>query len=168
MKAAGGENVSMTSNTVVQAKAIGQKRLKKELEHFSRCHLVTSKQIQVENANETTWNLILSPMDPPYNEEKFKMALEFHPEYPFKPPRICFVSPIYHPNVNSKGEICLTILAIENWKPGITVASVMYSLISLLRNPEPERGLVPEIITEYLNNNEKFIAKAREKSFQTQ
>ena len=38
-------------------------------------------------------------------------------EYPFKPPKIAFKTRIYHPNVDEKGQVCLPIVAAENWKP---------------------------------------------------
>ena len=38
-------------------------------------------------------------------------------EYPFKPPKISFKTRIYHPNVDEKGQVCLPIVAAENWKP---------------------------------------------------
>jgi ubiquitin-protein ligase len=28
-------------------------------------------------------------------------------DYPFKPPALKFITPIYHPNVDEKGSICL-------------------------------------------------------------
>ena len=42
---------------------------------------------------------------------------KFPAEYPFKPPKISFKTRIYHPNVDEKGQVCLPIVAAENWKP---------------------------------------------------
>ncbi|CAD5211496.1 unnamed protein product [Bursaphelenchus okinawaensis] len=164
MKPAASENQSATSNLVAQAKAIGQKRLVKELEHFKKHFLVVTKQVQILSSDSKVWALLIAPQDPPYSEGKFKISLEFGPEYPFKPPRISFLTPIYHPNVNAKGDVCLTLLAIENWKPAVTLATVISSLISLINNPEPERGLSLEIVAEYVNKHDQFLQKAKEKS----
>lgn len=45
------------------------------------------------------------------------MSIDLPVEYPFKPPKITFLTKIYHPNVDEKGQICLPIISPENWKP---------------------------------------------------
>lgn len=57
----------------------------------------------------------------PYNKGAFKVMIDFPPEYPFKPPKLTFKTPIYHPNVDDKGQICLPIVMAENWKPATKV-----------------------------------------------
>lgn len=53
----------------------------------------------------------------PYNKGAFKVSIDFPVEYPFKPPKLTFVTKIYHPNVDEKGQVCLPIVAPDNWKP---------------------------------------------------
>lgn len=53
----------------------------------------------------------------PYNKGAFKVAIDFPVEYPFKPPKITFLTKIYHPNVDEKGQVCLPIISPDNWKP---------------------------------------------------
>ncbi|VDN37185.1 unnamed protein product [Gongylonema pulchrum] len=53
----------------------------------------------------------------PYNKGAFKIAIDFPVEYPFKPPKITFLTKIYHPNVDEKGQVCLPIISPDNWKP---------------------------------------------------
>ena len=53
----------------------------------------------------------------PYDVGAFKIDLNFPTEYPFKPPILTFATPIYHPNVDDKGQVCLPIIHATNWKP---------------------------------------------------
>ena len=52
----------------------------------------------------------------------------FKAEYPFKPPKISFKTRIYHPNVDEKGQVCLPIVAAENWKPATKTDQVSKGL----------------------------------------
>lgn len=54
---------------------------------------------------------------PPYNKGAFRIEINFPAEYPFKPPKVMFLTKIYHPNVDEKGQVCLPIISPENWKP---------------------------------------------------
>lgn len=55
--------------------------------------------------------------NPPFNKGAFRIEITFPAEYPFKPPKICFRTKIYHPNIDEKGQVCLPIITAENWKP---------------------------------------------------
>lgn len=54
---------------------------------------------------------------PPYDKGAFRIEIIFPAEYPFKPPKITFKTKIYHPNIDEKGQVCLPIISVENWKP---------------------------------------------------
>ena len=55
--------------------------------------------------------------NPPYSKGAFRIRIEFPAEYPFKPPKITFMTKVYHPNIDEKGQVCLPIISAENWKP---------------------------------------------------
>ena len=73
--------------------------------------------IAAKEDNILQWKLIIRPLMPPFNKGSFKIELNFPTEYPFKPPILIFVTPIYHPNVDEKGQVCLPIINAANWKP---------------------------------------------------
>lgn len=86
---------------------------------------------------------ILGPADSPYAGGKFFLKIAFPIDYPFKPPTIDFTTRIYHPNINSKGNICLDILK-AHWSPTSTVSKVLQSICSLLIDPNLDEPYVPE------------------------
>ena len=52
----------------------------------------------------------MGPEDSPYSGGVFFLNINFPTDYPFKPPKVNFITRIYHPNINSNGSICLDIL----------------------------------------------------------
>lgn len=102
---------------------------------------------------------IIGPEGTPYHGGVFNLSIHFSPEYPFKSPKINFQTKIYHPNINSAGQICLDILKTE-WSPALTISKVLLSICSLLNDPNPDDPLVSDIANEYKTNRAKFIENA--------
>lgn len=90
----------------------------------------------------TTWNAtLLGPSETPYATLTFKLVLNFPSNYPYAPPEVLFKTPIYHPNVDMSGRICLDILKPGGqgkegaWSAALNVESVLLSIQSLLGEP---------------------------------
>ena len=66
---------------------------------------------------------IMGPDDSPYSGGVFFLDIHFPADYAYKPPKISFISEIYHPNISSDGEICLDILK-DKWSPALTISQV--------------------------------------------
>ena len=60
----------------------------------------------------------------------------FPTDYPFKPPKIKFITKVYHPNIAADGRICIDILQ-DKWSPALTLSRVLLSISSLLNEPNP-------------------------------
>lgn len=83
--------------------------------------------------------------------------------YPFEPPQIRFLTPIYHPNIDDAGRICLDLLKLPPhgaWKPSLNIASLLMSIQLLMAEPNPDDGLMADIASEYKQNRPIFKQKA--------
>lgn len=110
----------------------------------------------------TLWSAtIFGPKDTPYEGGIFKLEIHFTNEYPFKPPHVKFITPIYHCNISRSGSICLDILKY-NWSPALTISKLLISICSLLSEPNPSDPLVPSIARLYKENKDVHDANARE------
>ena len=103
---------------------------------------------------------ILGPKDSPYSGGIFNLSIHFNESYPFKPPKVKFITPIYHPNINKNGSICLDILNTA-WTPILTISKLLLSICSLLTDPNPDDPLVPSIAELYKTDINKFKKNAR-------
>jgi hypothetical protein len=69
-------------------------------------------------------NTNIAQCDSPYSSGVFFLSIAFPTDYPFKPPKVNFITRIYHPNINANGSICLDILR-DQWSPALTISKGM-------------------------------------------
>nr|CAB3267454.1 ubiquitin-conjugating enzyme E2 T-like [Phallusia mammillata] len=85
----------------------------------------------------------------PYENGVFSIDIILPDRYPFEPPLLQFKTPIYHPNIDSNGRICLDILKSPpqgSWKPSLNISSVLTSLQLLMNEPNPDDPLMADIV----------------------
>ena len=68
-------------------------------------------------------------------------ATVFRVEYPYKPPKLVFITKVYHPNIDEKGQIKLPILRVENWKQTTKIEDIIQAIIDLFNEPDTDRPL---------------------------
>lgn len=130
-------------------------RIKKELEDLSADPLINVTAGPVGD-DLFHWTATISgPVNTPYHGGLFFLDIQFPADYPFKPPKVKFITRIYHCNINSGGGICLDILK-DQWSPALTISKVLLSICSLLDEPNPDDPLVPEAADLYQNDREKY------------
>lgn len=108
---------------------------------------------------------IKGPVDSPYHGGEFFLYIEFPINYPFKPPKISFITKIYHCNINEHGGICLDILK-EQWSPALTISKVLISICSLLDDPNPDDPLMIDIAQLYRTNRKLHDENAKQKTIE--
>lgn len=91
-----------------------------------------------DESNLFEWEImIIGPNDTLYEGGFLKAELIFPPEYPLLPPKMKFITPMWHPNIYPDGTVCISILhapgkdewgyedASERWLPVHTVESIV-------------------------------------------
>lgn len=111
------------------------------------------------------------------------MDLQFPSEYPFKAPKVRFLTRVYHPNVKSQsGEICADIInevrekleeeescegigcltnglfavVLQNWAPTLNVLHCLTAIKQILEQPDMDNPLEPEIAKQMHENKTDF------------
>lgn len=106
---------------------------------------------------------IPGPSDSPYENGRFNLEIKITEEYPFEPPKIKFLTRIWHPNISSvTGYICLDILKKDKWSPALSLHSVLISIQSLLNEPIPEDPQDGVAGLQYIDNHDEFVKTAKE------
>ena len=75
--------------------------------------------------------VIFGPDDTEWESGVFRLRLEFKDTFPQEPPKVQFLTKMFHPNIYTDGSICLDILQ-NRWSPTYDVAAILTSIQSLV------------------------------------
>jgi len=105
--------------------------------------------------------IIAGPAQSAYEGGIFKLELYLPEDYPMIPPKVRFLTKIYHPNVDKLGRICLDILK-DAWSPALTIRTVLLSIQALLSSPNPDDPLANDVAEHWKRDERSAIETARE------
>jgi len=101
------------------------------------------------------FKLIICPDEGYYKGGRFVFSFKVGPSYPHEPPKVKCDTMVYHPNIDLEGNVCLNILR-EDWKPVLTINSIVYGLQYLFLEPNPEDPLNKEAAAVLQQNRRQF------------
>eukprot|EP00178_Gracilaria_changii_P017120 TRINITY_DN48958_c0_g1_i1.p1 TRINITY_DN48958_c0_g1~~TRINITY_DN48958_c0_g1_i1.p1 ORF type:complete len:151 (+),score=19.64 TRINITY_DN48958_c0_g1_i1:76-528(+) len=104
--------------------------------------------------------VIAGPSGSPFEGGIFKLELFLPEEYPMAPPKVRFLTKIYHPNIDKLGRICLDILK-DKWSPALQIRTVLLSIQALLSCPNPDDPLANDVAKQWKDDNSTAISTAK-------
>ncbi|XP_065310431.1 ubiquitin-conjugating enzyme E2-22 kDa isoform X1 [Dermacentor albipictus] len=143
---------------------IAVQRIKREFKEVVKSEEVAKCAIKVELVNDNYTELrgeIAGPPDTPYEGGTFVLEIHVPETYPFNPPKVRFITKIWHPNISSvTGAICLDILK-DQWAAAMTLRTVLLSLQALLAAAEPDDPQDAVVARQFKENPEMFKLTAQ-------
>lgn len=101
------------------------------------------------------------PKQSPYEDGLFELELFLPDDYPMLPPKVRFITKVYHPNIDKLGRICLDILK-DKWSPALQIRTVLLSIQALLGAPNPDDPLANDVAKHWKDDEHGAIMQARE------
>jgi len=92
-----------------------------------------------------------------YKNKEFKIDVVFPNDYPYKCPKITFLTKIFHPNIDENGNICLDLLRNESWVPSLNMTFIINAIQSLLSNPNCNDPLNIDASNLFRKDKNEFI-----------
>lgn len=93
----------------------------------------------------------------------YKFNFSIPPNYPHKPPKVTLDNDkcrIYHPNIDTDGNVCLNILK-NDWTPVLDITQVFHGLQFLFLEPNPSDPLNLEAAEIMRNSTSTFERNVR-------
>ena len=105
--------------------------------------------------------VIAGPPSSSYDGGIFDLELFLPEEYPMVPPKVRFMTKIYHPNVDKVGRICLDIIK-DKWSPALQISKVLLSIQLLMSSPNPDDPLANDVADHWKRDERDAMKTARE------
>jgi len=100
------------------------------------------------------FTLTINPNIGYWNGASFEFTFTMPTNYPYAAPKVRCVDKIYHPNIDLEGNVCVNVL--RPWKPTYTIQIILFGLLFLFTNPNPNDPLNKEAAEILRNDKNQF------------
>jgi len=127
-----------------------------------------------DDDNPYVWDVtIFGPPNTPYESGLFKAEMIFPLDYPNMPPKMSFISDLWHPNIYPDGRVCISILhppgedafgyesTSERWRPIHTAESILLSVISMLADPNSDSPANIDAAKQFREEKAEFMKRVK-------
>jgi ubiquitin-conjugating enzyme E2 D/E len=103
---------------------------------------------------------ITAPEDSVYHDDVFRVDITML-DYPDKAPRVEMMTPIFHPNIDSQGAVCIAALRSQ-WSKGRNLRDILLEIVHALSHPNPDDELNRHAAHLMKTNPGEFEDRARD------
>lgn len=107
------------------------------------------------------FQITLRPEEGLWRGGAFLFDFRIDPSYSHVAPKVKCHTKVFHPNLDLEGNICLNILR-EDWKPVLTINSIVYGLNFLFLDPNPDDPLNKEAAEAFMKEPSNFERQAQQ------
>ena len=107
------------------------------------------------------FKITIKPYEGIYKGGTFVFDFKVPKSYPHDAPKVLCETTVFHPNIDMEGHVCLNILR-EDWKPVLTIQSIIMGLQFLMLEPNADDPLNKEAAGMLNENRRKFENTVRE------
>ena len=107
------------------------------------------------------FKITIKPYEGIYKGGTFVFDFKVPKSYPHDAPKVLCETTVFHPNIDMEGHVCLNILR-EDWKPVLTIQSIIMGLQFLMLEPNADDPLNKEAAGMLNENRRKFEVTVRE------
>ncbi len=134
-------------------------RLQKDINELELPHNIKTDFDNVNNLHDI--NIELTPEQGPYANGTFRFKMEIPMSYPHDPPKLKCIQIIYHPNIDTEGNVCLNVLRAD-WNPVLGLQSVLFGLLMLFHEPNPLDPLNKEAAQQMRESMELYLRTVKD------
>lgn len=134
-----------------------QIRVQRDVSDLKDSSLPNTIRVDFPDANDLFhFQVTIQPDNGIYRGGTFHFFFTIPRDYPHEPPKAKCLDKIYHPNIDLEGNVCLNILR-EDWKPVLSLVSVLMGLQHLFLEPNAEDPLNKDAAMVLKQNKDIFV-----------